>query len=103
MRSFERLAIMGGCDPLGNWEAKRALEMTEHESNEWVVNLDADALPQTFEFKFVGLDEAIDVTPLWETGANRTIALPQLQSGDVIVYELSQAFFPSISGRVQEQ
>ena len=94
LRSFERLAIMGGCDPLGNWEAKRALEMTEHESNEWVVNLDADALPQTFEFKFVGLDEAIDVTPLWETGANRTIALPQLQSGDVIVYELSQAFFP---------
>ena len=42
----------------------------------------------------MGLDEAIDVTPLWEEGANRTIELPVMKSGDVIVYELSQAFFP---------
>jgi hypothetical protein len=61
--------------------------MTEHQSNEWVISLDGDALPKVFEFKFVGLDDAIDVTPLWETGANRTIELPILQPGDVIVYE----------------
>ena len=94
LRNFERLAILGDCQMLGNWEAIRALDMTEHESNEWVISLDGDALPKIFEFKFVGLDEAIDVTPLWETGNNRTIELPQLQSGDVIVYELPQAFFP---------
>ena len=94
LRNFERLAIMGDCKLLGNWEAKRALDMTEHESNEWIINLDGDALPKIFEFKFVALDEAIDVTPLWETGDNRTIELPQLQSGQVIVYELSQAYLP---------
>ena len=94
LRNFERLAILGDCQALGSWEAIRALDMTEHQSNEWVISLDADNLPKIFEFKFVGLDDAVDVTPLWETGANRTIELPVLQSGDVIVYELPQAYFP---------
>ena len=94
LRNFERLAILGDCGILGNWEAKRAVDMTEHAGNEWVVSLDADNLPKIFEFKFVGLDDAVDVTPLWETGANRTIELPVMKSGDVIVYELSQAYFP---------
>ena len=94
LRNFERLAVIGDCGILGNWEAKRAVDMTEHAGNEWVISLDADNLPKIFEFKFVGLDDAVDVTPLWETGANRTIELPVLQSGDVIVYELPQAYFP---------
>ena len=94
LRNFERLAILGDCQALGSWEAIRALDMTEHAGNEWVISLDADNLPKIFEFKFVGLDDAVDVTPLWETGANRTIELPVLQSGDVIVYELPQAYFP---------
>ena len=94
LRGNERLAILGGGEALGNWEAKRALDMTEHESNEWVVSLNADKLPQTFEFKFVALDEKVDVTPLWENGANRTVALPDIELGEVVVYELSQAYFP---------
>ena len=94
LRGNERLAILGSGEALGNWEAKRALNMTEHESNEWVVSLNADKLPQTFEFKFVALDEAVDVTPLWENGTNRTICLPEIELGEVVVYELSQANFP---------
>ena len=74
LRADERLAIIGGCEVLGNWEAKRAVDMAEHECNEWVVSLNADTLPRTFEFKFVALDDEIDVTPLWETGMNRTAA-----------------------------
>ena len=94
LRWNERLAIIGGSDALGNWEALRALTMAEHEDNEWVITLDADTLPDTIEFKFVSLDEEIDVTPLWETGMNRTMTIPKLEEGEVIVYELSQAFFP---------
>ena len=94
LRNFERLAIIGAGELLGNWEAKRAIDMTEHENNEWVISLDADKLPQTFEFKFVGLDDEEDVTPLWENGMNRTVTLPELELGDVVVYELPQAFFP---------
>ena len=94
LRADERLAIIGGGESLGNWEAKRALDMAEHECNEWVISLDANTLPRTFEFKFVALDEEIDFTPLWETGMNRTVTLPPMEKGDVVVYELSQAFFP---------
>ena len=94
LRNFERLAIIGAGETLGNWEALKAIDMTEHEHNEWTVSLNADTLPQTFEFKFVGLDEVEDVTPLWENGTNRTVTLPEMEQGDVVVYELSQAFFP---------
>ena len=94
LRNYERLAIIGGGEALGNWEALRALDMNEHKNNEWVISLDADTLPQTFEFKFVALDEEMDVTPLWENGMNRTICLPELKQGEVVVYELSQAYFP---------
>ena len=94
LRANERLAIIGGGESLGNWEAKRAINMAEHECNEWVVSLDADTLPRTLEFKFVALDDEIDVTPLWETGMNRTVELPPIEKGDVVVYELQQANFP---------
>ena len=94
LRWNERLAIIGGSETLGNWEALRALTMTEHEDNEWVITLDADTLPDTIEFKFVSLDEEVDVTPLWETGMNRTMTIPKLEQGEVVVYELPQAFFP---------
>ena len=93
LRSNERLALLGNGEALGNWESIRALEMIEHDSHEWVISLDADKLPQSFEFKFVVLDEEKDYTPLWENGANRTIVLPQIADNEVIVYELSQAFF----------
>ena len=94
LRGNERLALLGSGEALGNWEAKRALEMTEHESHEWVISLDADELGEMMEFKFVALDEEEDVTPLWENGNNRTVVLPQIKKGDVVVYELSQAYFP---------
>ena len=94
LRNNERLALIGGGETLGNWEAKRAIDMAEHENNEWVISLDADKLPRTIEFKFVALDEKVDVTPLWENGMNRTVELPQMADGEVVVYELSQAYFP---------
>ena len=94
LRANERLAFVGGCEVLGNWEARQALNMAEHECNEWVISLDASTLPQTLEFKFVALASKEDVTPIWENGMNRTIVLPEIQSGEVVVYELSQAYFP---------
>ena len=95
LRSGERLAIVGEDGVLGSWEAKKAVPMAEHNYNEWVVNIDATRLARPFmEFKFVVLDEEVDVTPLWEDGSNRTVVLPALEQGDVVVYELSQAFFP---------
>ena len=94
LRATERLGLVGGETYLGQWNAKQALPMAEHEYNEWVISLDADRLPQTFEFKFVMLNEAPDVAPIWENGMNRTVTLTDLKAGEVVVYELSQAYFP---------
>ena len=95
LRADERLALVGEDAVLGSWEAKKAVPMYEHNYNEWVVNIDATKLARPFmELKFVVLDEEDDVTPLWEIGANRTVVLPPMETGDVAVYELSQATFP---------
>ena len=95
LRAGERLALIGRTKALGNWEILKALPMTEHSHNEWVANIDGTQLEgPVMEFKFVALDEEVDVTPLWEDGPNRTVSLPQMDEGDVVVYELSQAYFP---------
>ena len=90
-RIGEQLGLVGGCELLGNWDANKALPMVDHDNHEWVVNLDASKLPETFEFKFVLL--SID-QPKWETGENRTIHLLPVKDGEAVVYELSQAYFP---------
>ncbi len=97
LRANERLALVGGGEYLGNWDVKRAIEMTEHENNEWAVSLEASELPATFDFKFIVIGQEKEVTPIWENGMNRTISLPPMEHGDVVVYELSQAWFPVYS------
>ncbi len=95
MRMGERLAIVGSPESLGAWDTQKAVPMNQHECHEWVVTLDASLLPaDRFEFKFVILDTEPDYTPLWEDGANRSIELPNMECGDVLVYELPRTYFP---------
>ena len=95
LRQNERLAIVGEPELLGAWDTKKAQPMTEHESHEWVVSLDASLLPAgRFEFKFIILDTEPDFTPMWEQGENRSIEVAAMGDGEVVVYELSQAYFP---------
>ncbi len=91
----ERLAVTGHGPALGDWSALAALAMSEHNYNEWVVDVDASRVSDgRLEFKFVALDEDEDVTPLWELGDNRYVVLPEMNDGDVVVYELPEAHFP---------
>ena len=97
LRTDERLAIVGEPQSLGSWDVWKAVPMTEHECNEWVVSLDAALLPAgRFEFKFIIINEAdpskADI--IWEQGANRSIDVPAIDADEVVVYELSQALFP---------
>ena len=95
LRVGERLAIVGEPMTLGAWNPQKAIPMNEHEYHEWVVSLDASQLPSScFEFKFVIVDCAQDVTPVWENGMNRSITLPEVRDNEVVVYELLQANFP---------
>lgn len=94
LRANERLAIIGDDPVLGAWEAVKAVPMAEHGSHEWVASIDAEKLQSRhLVFKFVVLDAERDVTPMWENCPNRTVDLPEMKAGEVVVYELVQAYF----------
>ena len=95
LRGDDRLAVIGKGDGLGNWDTAKALLMTEHHFNEWVVDLDATQLAEgKMEFKFIALNTKKQQSSVWEAGYNRTIELPQIEQREVVVYNLNQAFFP---------
>jgi 4-alpha-glucanotransferase len=83
------LAVVGASEYLGSWNCAKALPMAEHECHEWVVSLDADRLPDVSEFKFVILGDSV----IWENTPNRTLVKTDMAIGEVVVYELSQAWF----------
>ena len=94
LRSFEHLAVIGSDPLLGGWSPLNAVPMVEHNYNEWIVDIDVTRLSANWlEFKFVALDEDVDVSPLWEMGENRVVVLPEMQDGDVVVYELPEVRF----------
>lgn len=94
LRGFERLAITGADNVLGAWDIDKALPMVEHNHNEWTIDLDADKLECTeLEFKFVAININNQRNSLWECGYNRNLTLQGMEDGDVVVYDLSQAFF----------
>ncbi len=95
LRSEERLAVVGFGRCLGDWQMANALPMIEHNYNEWLLDIDASRLESDrLEFKFIVLDEDEDVSPIWENCENRVVMLPEIHDGDVVVYELPEAFFP---------
>ncbi len=95
LRNGQRLAVVGSLECLGSWDVLKAVVMTEHQSHEWVVSLDASQLGQdTFEYKLIIVNDDSNDYPDWEEGPNRLLTVPQLNDGDVIVYELTQASFP---------
>ncbi len=92
LRKGERLYVTGESSCLGNWHADRALKMVEHNYNEWMVDMNVDAFDEAeTELKFIATTDNGDV--LWETGYNRTLALPEMANGEVRVEEMDQAFF----------
>ena len=100
LRAGQKLVISGENDELGFWNLDKALPMTEHNYNEWVVDLDATAFAgRRVEMKFVAVNT--EGTPLWETGQNRVLDVPtDLRRGDVLVYQMDQAFFALSNQRV---
>jgi len=95
------LAIVGDGEALGNWDAAKARPMTEHNYNEWAADLDASWFAgDTIEFKFIAVNNSDKQDVLWEEGYNRTVKVPPLSDGQVVVYDLSQAFFQIYNTRV---
>ena len=93
LRDGERLGVLGADEALGAWDVQKILPMTQHTYNEWVADIDAAHLEGShLEFKFVAFRNAKDEL-LWETSMNRTVDLPEMKAGELVSYELDQAFF----------
>ena len=89
----ERLGVLGADKALGVWDVQKILPMTQHTYNEWVADIDATHLEGShLEFKFVAFRNAKNEL-LWETSMNRTVDLPEMKAGELVSYELDQAFF----------
>jgi 4-alpha-glucanotransferase len=95
LKSNQRLVVTGADDVLGAWTIDKGLKMTEHNNNEWVVDINADSLSgNKIEFKFAAIDANNKEDAIWETCMNRTVEVAHLADGDISVYDLDQAFFP---------
>ena len=93
LRDGERLGVLGADKVLGAWDVQKILPMTQHTYNEWVADIDATHLEGGhLEFKFVAFRNAKN-NLLWESCMNRTIDLPEIKAGELVSYELDQAFF----------
>lgn len=93
LRDGERLGVLGADKALGVWDVQKILPMTQHTYNEWVADIDATHLEGShLEFKFVAFRNAKNEL-LWETSMNRTVDLPEMKAGELVSYELDQAFF----------
>ena len=93
LRDGERLGVLGADKALGAWDVQKILPMTQHTYNEWVADIDATHLEGShLKFKFVAFRNAKNEL-LWETSMNRTVDLPEMKAGELVSYELDQAFF----------
>lgn len=105
LRSGMRLHLVGAQAALGNWDLSKSLPMTEHNHNEWYVDIDASLLFATskrgskkayddsseIEFKFVAIGDKNEIE--WETCNNRILAVEPLKQGELRSIALDQAFF----------
>ncbi len=93
LRDGERLGVLGADKALGAWDVQKILPMTQHTYNEWVADIDVTHLEGShLEFKFVAFRNAKNEL-LWENSMNRTVDLPEMKAGELVSYELDQAFF----------
>ena len=97
----DELYLVGAEPALGAWNVKKALKMVQHNVNEWSYTLDATKLVgDQIEVKFFIKSNDSNENLVWEYSDNRTLLLPTMDEGDVVVYELTEASFPLPAVRV---
>ena len=97
----DELYLIGAEPALGAWNVKKALKMVQHNINEWSYTLDATKLVgEQIELKFFVKSNDSNENLVWEYSDNRTLVLPTMDEGDVVVYELTEAAFPLPAIRV---
>lgn len=95
LRGNEHLVAVGAHPVMGEWHIDRAIPCEEQAPNEWICDIDAEyTAGEELEYKFVAVrDDDPNSEPMWETGENRKVTMPRMRRGEIIEYELPQAFF----------
>ena len=96
LRKGEKLVIAGSEPCMGEWDIASALHMKQHSINEWIVDIDATRfVSDAIEFKFAAISNRNGGEVRWESSDNRTVELVNVADGEVVVYDLAQAYFGS--------
>lgn len=85
IKGDEVLAMCGGCEQLGAWDATKAIVMNDTFYPEWNVNLDMKTLTMPFDYKFVILKKDSLEIVAWEAGSNRYFNYTPTQKNEVMV------------------
>lgn len=80
----EEVAICGDCEPLGQWNPKKALSMSDASFPLWTATFTPNATTMPIEYKFLIRKKTDGELVAWENGNNRTLQLLPASSMDVI-------------------
>lgn len=83
----QSLAVIGSHPALGSWNTARYLKMTYVGCYDWLLSVDADAIPFPLEYKYVVVDDNTHGLLAWEEGDNRVIDESFLLGSNSVPYE----------------
>ncbi len=87
------LAISGNQTILGNWEADKALPMSDACFPEWVTEVNASKLTFPLEYKFVLYNKKEKKAEAWENNPNRYLADPSIKANETRVLSDRYVYF----------
>lgn len=79
------LALCGNQPSLGNWDAAKAVPMSDENFPEWQVELDVQDLHFPLEYKFVILHKSDSKLLAWEENPNRYLSKPSVSDNETLV------------------
>lgn len=87
------LAICGNQEVLGNWEADKALLMSDQNFPEWATEMSATKLTFPLEYKFVLYNKKEKRAEAWENNPNRYMADPGIKANETFVISDRYVYF----------
>ncbi|MDD4920884.1 MAG: 4-alpha-glucanotransferase [Bacteroidales bacterium] len=86
VKKGQSIGISGSIAFLGEWKEGKALKMKSERFPEWSISLKASTLPESFNYKFVVLDDATGQTISWEWGEPRSLFTPRCMDRQMLMH-----------------
>lgn len=96
------LGICGNQKVLGDWDADKAVLMSDANFPEWQVEVDASKISFPLEYKFILYNKKERRAVAWENNPNRYMADPQIGANETLVIETVTSTSPCPTGKVPE-